>query len=324
MAGRTVLYRGVLKSCNYHCSYCPFSRHPASGRELLKDKEQWFSFLRFLTEKTSWNIRALMVVPYGEALIHPWYWQGLAELSTLPQTDMVGAQTNLSFPERIFKDCFAGMGGDKEKLRLWATFHPEMTNVSEFAGRCQRMHDLGVKMCAGAVSVPENLPVLLELRRALPEDIYLWINKMDGRKRPYTREEQEAFLDIDPYFMREVLPVAADRARCADRLFAEGNGRLRTCNISPPLAQRWDQPETQPEKAAGPAPSREEDFPAPFCRRSICSCYLAYGGRDDPGNRKLFGEYPVFRIPRHARLTRADVERILAQEDQNNRSVRQR
>ena len=40
-----VLYRGSLKSCNYHCSYCPFSKHPMSVGALEKDKEQWFSFL---------------------------------------------------------------------------------------------------------------------------------------------------------------------------------------------------------------------------------------------------------------------------------------
>ena len=40
MNAKTLLYRGSLKSCNYHCSYCPFSKHPQSMRELTIEKEQ--------------------------------------------------------------------------------------------------------------------------------------------------------------------------------------------------------------------------------------------------------------------------------------------
>ena len=57
-----ILYRGSLKSCNYHCSYCPFSKHPVSERELEKDRGQWLSFIRTLEEK-HWDVGALMVVP---------------------------------------------------------------------------------------------------------------------------------------------------------------------------------------------------------------------------------------------------------------------
>ena len=51
LEGRTVLYRGSLKSCNYRCSYCPFSKHPRSERELLKDREQWMRFWPSLLER---------------------------------------------------------------------------------------------------------------------------------------------------------------------------------------------------------------------------------------------------------------------------------
>ena len=98
MAGRMVLYRGCLKSCNYQCSYCPFSKHPVSERELAKDRAQWFSFVKCYEERAAaLGIGAMMIVPYGEALIHSWYWEGLARMSALPETDAVGAQTNLSF-----------------------------------------------------------------------------------------------------------------------------------------------------------------------------------------------------------------------------------
>ena len=65
--GHMILYRGSLKSCNYYCSYCPFSKRKISQKELEKDKEQWDAFVMSLTEKGgALGVRALMVVPYGE------------------------------------------------------------------------------------------------------------------------------------------------------------------------------------------------------------------------------------------------------------------
>lgn len=295
MDKRMILYRGSLKSCNYHCSYCPFSKHRMSVGELEKDREQWFSFLHaFCRDAAGMQVRALMIVPYGEALVHPWYWEGLAQLTALPWTDAAGAQTNLSFSMDIYQKRFVQAGGRPQKLRLWATFHPEMTTVSDFAARCQALLQAGVTLCAGAVGVPDNLALLRRLRGALPPEIYLWINRMEGLGRAYTEAEREAFLEIDPYFGRELAPVAADVSLCAQRLFVEGDGRLHTCNISPVLPGRWG-----------------GRFPAPRCGRKRCSCYLAYGGRSDFMNRMLFGDYPLFRIPRRPRAVFLDVEGTL-------------
>lgn len=84
MAGNTILYRGSLKSCNYRCSYCPFSKHKESVRELQTDRQQWIRFCRSLAERAAvLDIRALLVAPYGEALIHSWYWRGFAEFTRL-------------------------------------------------------------------------------------------------------------------------------------------------------------------------------------------------------------------------------------------------
>lgn len=295
MAGRMVLYRGSLKSCNYQCSYCPFSKHPMSERELAKDKAQWFSFVKSYEERAgAMGIRAMMIVPYGEAMIHSWYWEGLARMSALAETDGVGAQTNLSFPVTKSLENFVKMGGMLGKLRLWATFHPEMTTVSAFAEQCRQLAEAGVLLCAGSVGVPENLEVLRQLKAKLPEKVYLWVNKMDGLKRPYTEEEKEAFLEIDPYFIRELTPLLADANRCRERLFIEGDGKIHTCNISQILGNGW-----------------EKQFPEPKCNRKRCSCYLAYGGRTDEMNRILFGEYPLFRIPRRPKAVFFDIDGTL-------------
>lgn len=288
--GTTLLYRGSLKSCNYHCSYCPFSKHPAAARELEKDKRQWISFVQSFTKKApALNIHALMVVPYGEALIHPWYWEGLARISACTDMDAAGAQTNLSFPIQESLAHFVRYSGNLEKLRLWCTFHPEMATAEAFAERCIRLADAGVSLCAGAVGVPEHIRLLQQLRKKLPETIYLWINKMDGQKRPYSQEEQKAFLDIDPYFLQELTPVRADADKCRGRLFVDENQRLHTCNLSPALGTDWN------------TLCSNLLIPRPQCRRRVCSCYLAYAGRSDFAGRRLFGPYPLFRIPIPAR-----------------------
>ena len=154
----TVLYRGSLKSCNYQCSYCPFSKHRGSAREYDRDREQWFRFVESLVgdgpSALERSVGAVMVVPYGEALIHDWYWQGLGRLTAGARLDCAGAQTNLSFSVSRSLDLYRQAGGQAEKLRLWATFHPEMTDVQTFAEQCRKICQAGVSICAGAGGVP--------------------------------------------------------------------------------------------------------------------------------------------------------------------------
>lgn len=281
MAGNTVLYRGSLKSCNYRCSYCPFSKHKPSPRQMQADRRQWTLFCSSFAERAAaLNIRAVMVVPYGEALIHSWYWIGFAGLTRLEKVDAVGAQTNLSFSVPASIESFRRAGGRREKLRLWASFHPEMVSVSQFAKQCQLVLGEGIRLCAGAVANPKHLEAYRRLRKILPKEIYLWFNRMDGRKRPYTEEEQRAFQEIDPFFYRELSYPHADPKQCRKRLFVEGDGTLRTCNLGVRQRENWY--------------ALASDFPAPQCRQKRCFCYLAYAGRKDFG---AFGEYPLFRIP---------------------------
>lgn len=300
-----ILYRGSLKSCNYSCSYCPFSKHGMADRELCRDKEQWFSFIRHFKERAERkNIRALMLAPYGEALMHAWYWEGLARVSGFSWVDAVGAQTNLGFQIAKAMQIFTENGGIFTKLRLWATFHPEMTTVQAFVQSCRQLQRAGVQISAGAVGVPKHAGLLQQLRKELPQDIYLWMNRMDGLGRAYTTEEMQAFSEIDPYFYRELQPHPADVSQCRSRLFAEGDGRLRLCNIAGIYGQQlW-----QITEPAGTETSRKA------CSRKRCSCYLAYGGRENLVNQMLFGPWPLFRIPRRPRAVFLDIEGTLLPE----------
>lgn len=301
--GLELLYRGSLKSCNYRCSYCPFSRHRMSDRELMKDREQWEQFTETVCERAeALKIRSLMVTPYGEALIYPWYWEGLGKISGRTEIEAVGAQTNLSFSVPEALERFRAAGGNRNRLHLWATFHPEMTTAEKFSETCRKLAEMGIRLCAGAVGVPQNIKLLQDLRRSLPREVYLWINRMDGLKRPYTQEEIGAFLEIDPYFLRELDEPVAEPKQCRNRLFVEGNGRVRTCNISRNPGWSWDGLWEQFQKKELP-----DGRPEPVCGRKRCTCYLAYGGRDHFMNRILFGPCPVFRIPGRAKAVFLDI-----------------
>ena len=285
-----IVYRGSLKSCNYHCSYCPFSKRRSTKKELEKDKEQWLFFVQnYEAAVRTEGKHALLLAPYGEALIHPWYWEGLGRLSALSRVDAVGAQTNLGFQTTESLAIFLQNGGVLSRLRLWATFHPQMTTRKQFVAKCRQLVTKGVRMSVGAVGDPDAVCQLQLLREELPEQIYLWINRMDGLTRPYTAEEIRTFSQIDPYFYRELEEHPADVSQCLERVFAEADGKLRRCSISSVVKKKEDG----------------------SCARKRGSCYLAYGGRENLVNQMLFGPWPLFRIPRRPKAVFLDIQGTL-------------
>ena len=286
MRKRTVIYRGSLKSCNYSCSYCPFAKHRALPTELERDRRNFERFCDSIAGRVQdLSIGAVFLAPYGEVSMHRWYWEGLSRLAGLPGIDRVGMQTNLSFSVEECLAIFDSPEGKRDKLCIWATFHPEMTTVEEFVSKCHKLSRKHISICAGAVGVPRNIPVLKELRARLSPAVYLWINKMDGLKRNYTPEETDTFARIDPFFTYELRNPEAAAQMCVDRCFVEADGKIHTCNISKIKDVNWYD-------------GREEEILEPLCGRKRCSCYLAYGGRSDFALKPFFGEYPVYRIPR--------------------------
>lgn len=287
MGHKMLQYRGSLKSCNYQCSYCPFSKKKVSQMELDAD---WRALRRFRQglQKKAFEYEAIQIIPYGEALIHSYYWEEMAYLSAFSYIKAVGVQTNLSFSVEHCLQQYESLGGRKEKLRLWCSFHPEMVSISDFVKQCSRLLDSQILFCIGAVGVPKNINLLEQLRRELPKEIYLWINPMDGLKRRYTKEEQAKMCLIDPWFERELLWKRADAGKCRERLFLEADGSEKLCVISQKMLGNWYLENNHRNQG--------EEW-REGCKRTVCSCYLAYGGRKDLEERMAFGRFPLFRIP---------------------------
>lgn len=306
MDKNTIVYRGSLKSCNYHCSYCPFSKNKMSDRELEKDRECWTTFCESVRERVdAFSIGAVFVTPYGEALIHHWYWEGLACLSRLDKIDKVGVQTNASFAVEKFLKIYMDLGGKVEKLCIWATFHPEMTDIDSFVAQCNRLVEKKVHLSAGAVGVPENIEIIKQLRDKLPKSIYLWINKMDGLKRKYTIDELNTFIKIDPFFINELNYPKAFSSMCKNRCFVEADGQLHSCNISNIKPVNWYE-------------GTKEDIFNPLCHSKRCSCYLAYSGRTDFHSKNFFGSYPIFRVPKKPKAIFFDLDGTLFDKGSKN------
>lgn len=304
-------YRGSLRACNYSCDYCPFSKHRISQRELQEDERAFFRFvdcflMRIQEDRASGH--ALQIVPYGEALVHEYYWRGLARVSRHFEVDAVGAQTNLSFPVEKMVSLYQQQGGDLQKLRLWCTYHPQMVSMEQFLESCQKLSGWKISYCVGVVGVPEHRERIQRLRDKLPEEVFLWINKMDGLKRNYTKKEIDAFLQIDPYFEQELthhtnLPEVRS---CGNQLFVEADGSISGCNLC--------------RNHAGNIYDEHLDFSTPpVCSRRECSCYLSYCNRHEA--ELLFLEpYPAYRIPRYPRAAFFDIDGTLLQSGEKSLS----
>lgn len=281
-------YRGSLESCNYVCGYCPFSKNPqSSSKELEKDKENLVEFVSALIDKENGISRecAVQIVPYGEALIHKYYWQEMARLSRSPLIEAVGAQTNLSFDIDTMINTFLENNGIINKLKLWCTFHPSMVTIDKFLSQCNKLLVYNINYCAGATADPGQINNIRILRRCLPDKIYLWVNKLDGLGRRYTNEEIAAFTDIDEYFSLELKHHKSNINKCIDSCFIEAGGAAKRCNICSPSASS-------------------------VCTRKTCSCYLSYCNQSLP-EMVFFGKYPSFRIPVYPEAVFFDIDGTL-------------
>ncbi len=145
----------------------------------MRDKQAWS---RFITAIEQWEGETLQlfVIPYGEALIHRYYREGIIQLASLPQVTGISCQTNLSFPADEWLNELRTAPALINKIKVWASFHPEMTSVEKFVRQLHTLHNAGIQVCAGAVGNPLAKNILADLRNTLSPDIYLFINAMQG------------------------------------------------------------------------------------------------------------------------------------------------
>ncbi len=307
---KQVFYRGALKSCNYKCEYCPFSKH-SSLKELHNDKIALERFTNFVVS-TKQNIGAIFFVPYGEALIHKYYWENIAKITKSNEIEAVGCQTNLSFSIQKMLSIFQSFNGDRTKLRLWCTFHPTMVKKESFIEQCKQLIENDILFSVGAVGVPEQIELLKDFREQLPSSVYFWINPMDGLKRTYTKQEIEAFCKIDPFFMYNLKRKKSNPYSCngcnGNSMFVNAKGDITPCNIShKKIGNLYHKNNDKNSEKNLYFP----DKPLENCGQRECSCFLSYSNRTDFDEILFYGTYPAFRIPKIPKIFFLDIDGTL-------------
>jgi hypothetical protein len=278
----SILYRGPLSSCNYDCPYCPFAKGRESAAELAADRAALGRFVGWVEARPADDRLGILFTPWGEALTRRWYRDALVRLTGLPQVIRAAVQTNLSCGVDWVDDC------DRDRLALWATFHPGQVARARFLAKCMRLHRRGVRLSVGVVGLREHFADIEALRRQLPEDVYLWVNAYKDRADYYRPGEAEWLTGIDPLFPfnNRRHPSLGRLCRAgASVVSVDGAGTVRRCHfIRESLGSLYD-------------PGFERVLAERPCTNATCGCHIGYVHLDDLALYPVFGDGVLERIP---------------------------
>lgn len=278
--GWSILYRGLLSSCNYACGYCPFAKTSNTVAQLRDDQECLLRFLNWVRGRPEQI--SLLFTPWGEALIHGYYQRALCELSQFPNVRRVAIQTNLSCRLDWLSDANA------ISLALWCTFHPGETNIDAFLSQCRRLDQFDLRYSVGLVGTKENLQHLRALRDKLPPHVYIWINAFKREPGYYTQSEIQFICAMDPWFPLNNRYHTSLNRPCRTGLSAftvDGHGDMRRCHFVKTVLANIYEPGF--ESALKPRP----------CSTATCGCHIGYIHLEELGLDKIFGNGLLERIP---------------------------
>ncbi|ALG11323.1 radical SAM protein [Kibdelosporangium phytohabitans] len=275
----TMLYRGPLASCDYDCAYCPFAKRRDSTQQLRADRAALQRFTGWVGENTSDELSVLFT-PWGEGLVRSWYREAMVSLSRMPHVRRVAIQTNLSCRLTWIADC------DLDTVAFWVTYHPTQVTQDRFLSKCAELTRLGARFSVGMVGVPENLTGARDLREALPDSIYLWVNAADGHS--YTDEQAAEWQAVDPLFhySRHAHVSKGQPCRTGDTVISVlGDGTVRRCHFVPQtIGNLYDD---SFRAALKPRP----------CPLSTCDCHIGYVHLEPTGLYDVFTGGVLERIP---------------------------
>lgn len=259
----TLLYRGPLSGCNFHCPYCPFARVTDSPQVLREDREALARFHSWLSARS--EQLALFFIPRGEALLHSWYRESIAALSHLPHIHKVAMQTNLSRHPEWVAQCHPA------RIGLWCSYHPSQIARSTFLRHCAYLHARGISHSVGMVGMREHFPEIAAMRAELPADTYLWINAFKRDPHYYAADDIAMLTAIDPLFPLNLRPHASrnEVCRCGSTVwYIEGTGAIQRCPFVPgSIGNIYAQPVSLV-------------MPGDACPNEACRCHIGYAHLD--------------------------------------------
>lgn len=277
----TVLYRGPLSSCNYGCDYCPFAKHRETRAEHETDRRALERFVNWVAQRGQDEI-SVFFTPWGEALIRRRYHQAFASLSHQPHVRKVAIQTNLSCSLSWVEAC------DKDRIALWATYHPSQIARERFLAKCRELDRRGVRYSVGMVGLRDYVTEIEAMRAALPSHVYLWINAYKRVPGYYPMEIVERFTAIDPLFPINNTrhPSEGRPCRAGETVISVyGDGTAQRCHfIKQPIGNIY---EAGFEQTLKPRP----------CTNATCDCHIGYVHLQPLGLDEVFGDRILERIP---------------------------
>lgn len=276
-----VLYRGPLSSCNYGCTYCPFAKRNETHAQLAGDRESLAQFMEWIERQSSRRFGVLFT-PWGEALVRTWYQEALQRLSWMPHVERAAIQTNLSCRLNWLERCQSG------RIALWSTFHPTETTLANFCRRVEKVAELGVRISVGCVGLKENLALIEDLRRAIPAEIYVWVNAYKREPNYYDEADVARLQAVDPYFRLNNVRHASLGQAChagETSFTVDGDGDLRRCHfVDQVIGNIAD-------------PAWEEALRERACPNQTCGCHIGYVHLKRLNLYPLYGDGLLERIP---------------------------
>jgi MoaA/NifB/PqqE/SkfB family radical SAM enzyme len=278
-----ILYRGYLTDCNYTCNYCPFSKTKNTAEEQQQDNHALQAFVDWV-EKNSCADRPMeiLLTPYGEAMVRPWYRQAFLQLSHLPYVKKIAVQTNLSWHTSWLTEA------NVERTAIWATYHPDYISTEKFLEKCAQLSALKVAHSVGVVGIKEHFEKIQQLRSQLPSNTYLWINAYKDVPDYYSADEIEFVCSIDPHFLTNLKNYSSHNQACRtgyEVVSIEGNGDLYRCHFIKEKRGNIFKDDLNNMLWRSP------------CTRNICDCHIGYVHMEDLNLYQLYGDRVLERIP---------------------------
>ena len=276
----TILYRGLLSSCNYGCDYCPFAKTTNSREELLDDARKLSRFVEWV--KIRPETIGILFTPWGEALFHRAYQDAITRLSHFKNVRRVAIQTNLSCRLDWLREC------DKRRVALWTTYHPTQTSRAKFLARCWELDRMGVRHSVGAVGSKDQLHEIRALRAELNPATYLWVNARKRELDYYSSADRAGFQEIDSLFPINARhhPSRGKECHAGSSVFTvDAHGDMHRCHF---IKERIGNIYTSGfERALTPR----------VCTNDTCGCHIGYVHLKTLDLYSVFGEGVLERIP---------------------------
>lgn len=277
----SILYRGLLSSCNYDCSYCPFAKRWESQDELRADQSGLERFIAWVSGRPQDKF-AILFTPWGEALVRSWYRDAIVSLSHLPHVSKVAVQTNLSCQLDWLNRSL------REKVGLWCTYHPGQTDRHLFSSKCRTLSKLGVKHSVGCVGLREHLPEIKALRDEIAPETYMWINAVKSTPDYYDQPLLDALTGVDPLFPINNTDHTSRGHTCRTGqsvISVDSAGEVRRCHfVKYVIGNIYD---SDFERALKPR----------LCPNEVCGCHIGYVHMDRLNMDSVFGDGILERIP---------------------------